>query len=51
MNYLKLWVDDMRTAPEGYVWCKSVNEAIALIKSSDKHIERLMKKGHELFSK
>lgn len=24
---MKLWVDDIRTAPEGYVWCKSVNEA------------------------
>ena len=24
---IKLWIDDVRTAPEGYVWCKSVNEA------------------------
>ena len=24
---MKLWIDDRRTAPEGYVWCKSVNEA------------------------
>lgn len=24
---MKLWVDDVRPAPEGYVWCKSVNEA------------------------
>lgn len=24
---MKLWIDDMRPAPEGYVWCKSVNEA------------------------
>lgn len=24
---MKLWVDDIRPAPEGYVWCKSVNEA------------------------
>lgn len=24
---MKLWVDDVRTPPEGYVWCKSVNEA------------------------
>lgn len=29
---MKLWVDDVRPAPEGYdVWCKSVNEAIELI--------------------
>ena len=24
---MKLWVDDVRPAPEGYIWCKSVNEA------------------------
>lgn len=24
---MKLWIDDVRPAPEGYVWCKSVNSA------------------------
>ena len=24
---MKIWIDDVRPAPEGYVWCKSVNEA------------------------
>ena len=24
---VKIWIDDVRPAPEGYVWCKSVNEA------------------------
>ena len=24
---MRLWLDDVRPAPEGYVWCKSVNEA------------------------
>lgn len=24
---MKLWMDDVRPAPEGYVWCKSVNQA------------------------
>jgi hypothetical protein len=24
---MKIWVDDVRPAPEGFVWCKSVNEA------------------------
>ena len=24
---MKLWVDDVRPAPEGYVWCKSVSKA------------------------
>jgi hypothetical protein len=28
---MKLWIDDMRPAPDGYVWCKSVNEAIERI--------------------
>ena len=28
---MKLWVDDVRPAPDGYVWCKSVNEAIDCI--------------------
>jgi hypothetical protein len=28
---MKLWIDDVRPAPEGYVWCKSVNEAIDLL--------------------
>ena len=23
---MKLWIDDVRPAPDGYVWCKSVNE-------------------------
>lgn len=24
---MKLWVDDVRPAPEGYVWCQTVNQA------------------------
>lgn len=28
---MKLWIDDLRPAPEGYVWCKSVNQARACI--------------------
>ena len=24
---MKLWIDDMRRPPEGYIWLKSVNEA------------------------
>ena len=24
---MKLWIDDVRPAPKGYVWCKSVEEA------------------------
>ena len=28
---MKIWVDDVRPAPEGYVWCKTVNEAIHIV--------------------
>lgn len=24
---MKLWIDDVRPAPEGYIWAKSVNQA------------------------
>lgn len=24
---MKIWVDDVRPAPEGYVWCQTTNEA------------------------
>ena len=33
---MKLWLDDVRPAPEGYVWCKSVNEAKELIADYEK---------------
>lgn len=39
---MKLWIDDVRTAPEGYVWVKSVNEAKKLLHiaiNCDKEIE------------
>lgn len=28
---MKLWIDDIKPAPEGYVWRKSVDEAIDLL--------------------
>ena len=28
---MKIWIDDVRIAPEGYTWCKSVNQAISVI--------------------
>ena len=34
---MKLWIDDVRPAPEGYVWCKSVNEAIKAIIDTEEH--------------
>ena len=30
---MKLWIDDIRPAPEGYIWCTSVNIAIGIIES------------------
>ena len=34
---MKIWIDDMRPAPNGYYWVKSVNEAKAvIIEYSDK---------------
>lgn len=29
---MKLWIDDIRPAPDGYVWLKSVNEALNFLK-------------------
>ena len=28
---MKLWIDDVRPAPEGYVWCKTTHEAKRVI--------------------
>lgn len=32
---MKIWVDDVRPAPEEYLWCKNVNEAIETIKFTE----------------
>ena len=32
-DFMKLWIDDVREAPTGYTWCKSVNETINLLKN------------------
>ena len=29
---MKLWIDDTREAPEGFIWAKSVNSAIQITK-------------------
>ena len=28
---MKIWLDDLRSAPDGFVWCRSVNEAKSVI--------------------
>ena len=32
---MKIWIDDVRPAPEGYVWKKSVNSAIREIEACE----------------
>lgn len=52
---VKIWVDDVRPAPDGYVWCKSVNEAIdtfsvyvaAYIVGNDSHEVTLIDLDHD----
>ncbi len=38
---MKLWIDDVRPAPEGYVWCKSVDEAKAAIEDNERWYQPL----------
>lgn len=46
---MKLWIDDIRPAPKGYEWCKSVNEAIKKIEDNEACINRCMNRGHNCF--
>lgn len=39
---MKIWVDDIRPAPEGYVWCKSVIETIKVIEGFENSIENYL---------
>lgn len=36
---MKLWIDDVRISPKGYVWIKTVNEAIMMIEDDYDAIE------------
>lgn len=45
---MKLWIDDVRPAPEGYAWCRSVNEAKTLIEKCNKSLEDLAARVKEL---
>lgn len=38
---MKLWIDDLRPAPKGYVWCYSVNEAIRVITQAEDVIQKM----------
>lgn len=39
---MKIWVDDIRKAPKGYTWCKSVNETIHTIEEYEESIENIL---------
>jgi hypothetical protein len=36
---MKLWIDDVRPAPEGYWWAKSTNEVIRFISEYDNYFK------------
>ena len=38
---MKLWIDDVRPAPDGYILCKSVNNAKGCIEHFEKHVSLL----------
>ena len=48
---MKLWIDDVRPAPEGYVWCKSVNAAKNEILKNKDAIARFGEQVRELDAK
>lgn len=37
----KIWIDDCRIPPDGYLWIKTVNDAIAFILAHNNEIELL----------
>ena len=41
-NNIKLWVDDLRPAPEGYIWCHSVYRAMKEIQIFEDKIENAL---------
>ena len=38
---MKIWVDDLRSVPEGYKWARSVNQAIALVEKAEANEEKI----------
>ena len=44
---MKIWLDDLRPAPEGYIWCHSVNEAKRMILAANEPVE-LIDCDHDL---
>ena len=44
---MKIWVDDVRQAPDGYVWCKSTNQALRKIVLEAKDEVELIDLDHD----
>ncbi len=38
---MKIWVDDLRPVPQGYMWAKSVNQAISLVEKAEAENEEV----------
>ena len=36
---MKIWLDSIRPAPLGFIWCKSVNEAKSLIENTTETLD------------
>lgn len=45
---MRIWVDDVRPAPEGYVWCKSVDETKIMIEHFENAFTTLGNLGHQI---
>ena len=47
---MKIWLDDLRPVPEGYMWAKSVNQAITMIEKAENAAEtvELLDLDHDL---
>ena len=41
---MKIWIDDVRPAPNGYVWSNSVNDAINTIKLREARIKNILQR-------
>ena len=44
---MKLWIDDVRPAPEGYVWARSTNDAIIIIKTLSSFLDTVCYRVNE----
>lgn len=47
---MKLWLDDVRPAPEGWVWCKTAREAKRVIADDDRNELEEISFDHDLGS-